>query len=230
MIPQRRKQVVRIFVAMLFLLGVALIYLLLFNAGLNISERVTTTYGTDIPVAGEREIAVQNVGDHIIYNIVVSYEWKNYGKTKILDIERLEPGQEFIVDYFFPEELEQVNLIVEAPFHQSVEKVVAARKSSVELSYEFSMQQFAFLEQPYSFSMKVCNSGPATSGIVIEERHSSGFFEEENITGSYDFRGNECKTIKYTLTPKTAGSTKINFLIRAGENEERLQRDVEVQD
>jgi len=230
MIPGQKKRAVYLFAAMILLLGIALIYLLLFNVGLNISERVTTTYGTETPVAGEREIAIQNSGDHVIYNIVVSYEWQGYDRKEILEIERLEPGQEFIVDYEFPQELKQVNLIVEAPFHQGVEKVVAARKSSVELSYEFFMQQVAFIGQPYSFSLKVCNSGPATSGIAVDERHSSGFFAEENAYETYDFQSNECKTIKYVLTPKTAGSTKINFIIQAGENEERLQRNIEVQE
>lgn len=206
MLPEHRKKTLLFFLFIYALFGLILIYLLLFNIGLEIVERLD-------PSTGGKSVFVKNGSSRTIYNISGSYV-ENGEKKEILSIWELKSGQEKEITYDFPAELRVVELIVEAPYHQSVSKGILLGFGRTGLSYNFRVPQRIFKDVQFPFVLEICNDTNITKDALVEERHDQSFIEDELSIKSVTIAAWDCDDLEYLFTPKKVGLTAINFNIK----------------
>ncbi|MFH1256041.1 MAG: hypothetical protein V1494_01980 [Candidatus Diapherotrites archaeon] len=225
MIAEKRKAAIISFGVVYLIFGLILVYLVFFNAGLNVEERING-------LTGAKEIAVRNDSNRLIRDVTVSFLDEFGRKKELKSIAEFFPGNEFIVDYNFPAGMPSVTIIVEAPFHQAVEKAVALHGGTgLRLSYTLEIQDFAFKGFAFPIALSVCSQGSEAKGIIVGESHDLEFFEEASgATQIEQLPAGGCKKVNFILTPKLAGKTTIYFNVSALNNTENFQKEVEVKE
>ncbi len=204
--PQHKRKILLFFLAIYVLFGGALIYLLLFNVGLEIEERLD-------PLSGSKGIFVKNSSSRTIYNISVSY-MEGGEKKEILFIKELKAGEERKIDYSFPPELTTVELLVEAPYHQAASRPIMLKLTGTGLTYNFKVQQRMFKGVDFNCALEICNDADAAKDVVVEELHDLEFIEGWATTRQATIASMDCEELQYVFTPKKAGLTKIIFNIK----------------
>jgi hypothetical protein len=207
MILEKRRNVLVYFGVIYFVFIIILIYLMAFNAGLTIEETMT---GDSL----RKIILIKNNSAKTINNITVSYLEDN-GKVKIADINRLLVAEEFELDYIFPEGVDRVKLVAEAPFYLSVSKEITISKPSTGFRYNIRAAAQLFRGIKFVLNFQLCNPFTNQKSALVEERHDSEFFSEGQVTASAIVDADSCKDIDYELTPVKAGTTTIYFKIDA---------------
>lgn len=205
-----------------------LIYLLMFNQGLEIKTDISDTSGVIL-------IELKNndeVSNHIIRDAKLSFVDAGGTRHMIGEVAELMPGEskEFrwkIPDYM----LNKILLVAEAPYHGNVyyEGSFAGRESA-NLSYKISSFPKIKIGKIYEMSVNVCNSGNANADEVKITGMYSDYFEGEEISDSFALRIDECHTYKFGLLAVKIGETEINFNISAEKYNENEKIKVEVID
>ena len=205
-----------------------LVYLLMFNMGLEIDTDISDTSGVII-------IELKNndeISNHIIRDAKVSFVDAGGEKHTIGEAAKLMPGEskEFrwkIPDYM----LSEIILIAEAPYHIDVGyKGDFKGRESATLSYKISSAAKIKIDKIYEISISVCNSGNVIAKEVKITGMYSDYFEGEEISDSFALIAGECHTYDFGLLAVKLGETEISLNISAEKYNENEKVKVEVID
>lgn len=199
-----KKRLAIIYFAIVYFIFVGiLVYLLAFNTGIMIEEKLSED-------GLSKQVFIRNASSKTINNLVVNRIDGN-GVAKIAEIKRLARNQVLEITSFIPKGVDKVSLVVEAPFYHAVAKEIVFSKPSTGLSYSIKSPSVVFIGMKFSVSIEVCNTTHVQKNILMEEKHDQGFFSEGSITGSADLAEGKCISKTYSLTPVKDGSTTIYF-------------------
>ncbi len=107
-------------------------------------------------------------------------------------------------------------VIAKAPLHREakIEFIYAAPEGK---TFDFSLSpRTAKVGKETEFVATICNKSPHASRIILEESHKSDEFEGKTKIFAGELASNECKKIKYTLTPLKKGELAMQFYLRSG--------------
>ena len=205
-----------------------LVYLLMFNTGLELSTDLSDTSGVIL-------IELKNndeVSNHIIRDAKVSFVDAGGAKHSIGEVAKLMPGEskEFIwkiPDYM----LSEVVLVAEAPYHVEVSyRGDFKGRETANLSYKINATSKIKINTIYEMSVNVCNSGNKTADDVVITGEYDNYFEGEEISDSFTLKPEECHTYDFGLLAVKLGQTEINFNISAEKYNENEKVKIEVID
>ncbi|MFH1240620.1 MAG: hypothetical protein V1672_05395 [Candidatus Diapherotrites archaeon] len=205
-----------------------LVYLLMFNTGLEIGTDLSDTSGVIL-------IELKNndkLSNHIIRDAKVSFVDAGGTKHVIGEVAELMPGKskEFrwqIPDYM----LSEVILVAEAPYHVNVGyKGDFKGRETANLSYKISSTLQIKIGKIYEMSVNVCNSGNKPAEEVKITATYDEHFEGKEISDSFALMADECHKYDFGLLAAKLGQTEINFNISAEKYNENEKRQVEVID
>ncbi len=205
MLPEKRRKATIYFAIIYFVFVGILIYLMVFNTGLKIEEKID-----DLSL--QKKIFVKNESVKTITNITVSY-MQGKEKIEIMDINKLKSNEIREIVYVFPEGTEKVQIIIDAPFYSTVAKEVLITKASAGLNYNIKSPAQIFKDSQFILGFQICNPTTVKKTALLEEKHETEFFKEGSITTSAEVEADACKNVDYDLTPKKTGVTTIYFKI-----------------
>ncbi|MEK6957404.1 MAG: hypothetical protein AABW99_00275 [archaeon] len=220
MMPEKAKKAKFFFLAVYALFGIMLIYLFLFNTGLAIEEKFNEENG-------QKEIYLKNTTDRQINNVTVKYR-EEEGEPKDLNMfASLAPNEEQRI-YTGSISANQATIIVQSPFHSTIEKLVVLRAKQ-EITLTMSFPSDILFGKSFAFSVEACNNTATEKQVKIAENHEKGFFSEPNKTDTITLKAVECKQIDYSLIPIQKGGTTIYFNLNTENNVDQFQQTVTVQ-
>lgn len=220
MIPAKKRRVIYFFSVIYAVLGIALVYLLFFNAGLGAEE-------TD--AGGVRAVYVVNTGSHLIRDITVSVR-EGGGMKELAGIAELAPSaREKISGYDFFGTTGEKEIVISAPFHQTfVKKIIVSTVGAPEIGYDVIFPTKVYAGVEFSFTLKVCNHGTKSLNFEVREGHDALVFGSAGSGKTVSVEAGGCKELPYSLTPAKAGPTTIYFNIKAGSITKQIAREIEV--
>jgi len=219
MIPQKGRRLLFFFLAIYALFGGILIYLFLFNSGLEIAERFNEEEST-------KEVFVVNTTSRLINNVSVKYQIGDALPADLNVFESLGPGEEqrLFLDGIVSS---QITLIIESPFHLTIEKLIVLKvKNKVDITVNFPSD--VLFGKSFGFFLEACNNTSNDEKVKVEESHEIGFFSEPNKIDSITVPPQVCKRISYSLIPIRKGDTVIYFNISTTNNIEEFEQPVKV--
>jgi len=218
MIPEQRKKILYVFMGIYLIFAILIIYLFLFNSGLEIVEEFNEEEGT-------KAVFVQNITERVIHNVTIKY-LDNDIEFDLNTYRFLEPKgrREISLEEF---NQGQITLIAEAPFHVTIEKLIVLR-SRGETNIKMNFPSDILFGKTFMFSIEICNNSKEEEQFRIEEKHETGFFSEPDQRTTLNIPANECKTTSYSLLPTQQGETTIYFNVSSSNTNEHLQQPIKV--
>ncbi len=214
MIPQKGKHTMMLFLVIYIIFAGMLVYLFLFNTGLEITEQFNDT-------TNQKEVYLSNTTNRVINKVTVS-NYKDEVRTQIAFIPQLQPHEKIKLELGKLKE-SQVNLLVEAPFHLGVEKLIVIKVTGKGI-INITFPEDILFGNSFPFELELCNESTQEEKFRVEEEHDPGFFSEPNKTDIAALPANECKKIEYTLLPIQKGNTTIYFNVESSNSNEQYQQ------
>ena len=221
MIEQRKKLALVVFGAIYLVFGMILIYTLFFNVGLALDEK----YDAE---KQEKVVVFRNMTSRDIKDVTVSYIDELGNKKELKKIPLAFPGQEIEIDIAGIDAKDDALLVVEAPFHLTVDRRVALKASRSGLAYNLQFPGLVIAKTPLLFELEMCNNLEIAREIIVEEIHSEEYFAEITEAKNVALDPNGCITIDYTLVPLKEGSTVIYFNVKVANNTEKLEKKIDI--
>ena len=221
MLEQKKKLAIVVFGAIYLVFGLILIYMLFFNVGLALDEKYDVEKGA-------KAVFFKNIGSRDIRDVTISYIDEAGNKKELEKIPLAVPGQENELDIIGITAQNEVVILVEAPFHLSVEKKVALSASSIGLVYNLQFPSLVIAKSPLMFKLEMCNNLDFDREIIVEEIHSEEFFSEVTEAKNVSLGPDGCTSIDYTIVPLKEGSTVIYFNVKVANNTEKIERKIEI--
>ncbi|HZX19716.1 MAG TPA: hypothetical protein VFF13_01735 [archaeon] len=217
MIPQQTKKIVGYFIAIYIAFGLLLVYLFLFNTGLEIIEEFNEQ-------TASKDVYIYNNTDRIINNVEIKIR-ENETETEFAKLKFLAPKEKRLLE--LPTTISQAIIIATAPFHVTVEKLVVLKvkgQNTVKLSFPETIE----FGKSFKFTVDLCNQNTDDTQYKIEEEHEPGFFSEPSKTEVTTIEATKCKTLEYTLTPIGKGETTIYFNVNSENTTDQVQQTITV--
>jgi len=212
MIQEQRKKTLLVFLVVYIVFAILIVYLFLFVGGLEIQEEFNEN-------TGEKEVYLVNTTDRVIHNISVKYKEGDleidFNKFKFLA-----PEQKILLQLNRLSQ-NQVTLVVSAPYHMTLEKLIAIRAKG-ETTIKANFPSDILFGKTFSFSLDICNKSTNDQQFKIEEEHENGFFSEQSKKDIITIGPDECKKTQYSLLPTQKGETTIYFNVSSSNTNERL--------
>jgi hypothetical protein len=222
MLPEKRKKVTIAFLGIYLLFGIILIYLLVFNAGLNIKEEI-------IQGTSRKEVFLTNETQRIIKNASVYFEHNNE-RVEILSVKELAPGEKIPINYDFPKELSQIELYAQAPFYATIKKPVLLQFGGSGLSYRIYSPAEIIKNAKFNMSFEVCNDNNVSKEVLVEQTHNEEFLENGFITQNLSLAPDECQRVNYYFIARKTGETTIYFNVKADDITDKEQATIMVKE
>ncbi|HZX33829.1 MAG TPA: hypothetical protein VFF09_00450 [archaeon] len=203
MIPEKAARVRFAFLIVYFIFGVIIIYLFMFNSGLAITEDFDAENSSKI-------VYVENTTDRAINNVSLKYmEAPGTAEKDLNFFPRLLPHERKRV-FFDDVSSQSIVLVLESPFHSTIEKTVVLQAQS-DVAVKLNFPDGIGFGKSFSFAVEACNNKKEEAQVKIEETHEKGFFSEPNRTDVVTIAAGECRAVSYSLLPVQKGETTINF-------------------
>jgi hypothetical protein len=246
MIHASRKIVYPIFVIIFSLTFFALLFLVFFNQGLEVSEATVSIIGSDVVL----KMNLHNNSMHRINGIEVIVSNSQEKNTFFLKRESsvssssLDFNKEYVMgnsatnsyldaneSYDFVASLPLSNslryeVFVSAPFNRTIPLDFTLEQSTIDpVKAEVSLLPQLFANVESTYSVKLCNiSGTDLAEVIWVENAESGAFKENFFERSVSLKVSECKTIPSTLTPLKTGNITIGFTLKVGTIEKKTSK------
>jgi len=222
MIPQKARKVLYWFLFAYAVFALIIVYLFLFNSGLEITEEFNELKGT-------KDIYIYNNSDHPINNVSIKYLLNKEDKLEndLNTFYLLEAKQKKLLN------LDNISantiiLLATSQFHMTIEKtIVLQRKENTSIKINFP-DEIKF-GKSFPFSIELCNKTNQKEDFKITEEHEVGFFSEPNKTETTSIQPEECKKISYSLLPTEKGETVIYFKIKSANTNEEFEQKINVE-
>ena len=221
MLDRRKKLAIAVFGVIYLVFGLIFVYMLFFNMGLSLDEK----YDVE---KGDKVVVFKNASSRVIKDIFIGYIDEVGRKNELMRIPAAYPGYETELDLSALRGESEIILVVEAPFHISVERKIALKASSTGLAYNLQFPGLVIAKTPLMFQLQMCNNLDFTREITVEENHEKEFFAEELSTKPVTLGPNGCEVIEYTLVPLKQGATVIYFNVKVANNTEKLEKRIEI--
>jgi hypothetical protein len=219
MIPEKRKQAMFFFLAIYAIFGVLIVYLFLFNQGIEITEDYN-------PELETKEVFVENTTGREINGVKIGFYDEEKMLLKETEIGTLQPKEKRPID-FSGMDLNTVTIVAEAPFHMAFErKIVMQRTGLVRVNFAFPSD--ILFGRKFEFAIELCNDTKREIQYSIEEEHSTEFFSEPAKRNTITIPEANCREIKYSLTPIQKGETTIYFKVNYANSSETFQQKIRV--
>jgi len=160
----------------------------------------------------------------VIYNVYVKYE-DDSGQNEVVKFDSIEPKEKKLVPVDDIDQT-QVTLVVESPFHATVERLIVLRAKE-KRTLKINFPDAVIFGKAFGFSIEVCNNVEEEL-IRIEESHENSFFSEPNKRDTFTLEKGECRSVLYSLTPVQRGDTTIYFNVNTANSTEQLQQKLTV--
>lgn len=217
MIQQQTKKIIGYFIAIYAAFGLLLVYLFLFNTGLEINEEFNEQ-------TSAKEVHIYNNTDRIINNVEIKIR-ENETERELTKFKFLAPKEKKLLE--MPSTISQATIIAKAPFHVTVEKLVVLKvkgQNTVKLSFPETIE----FGRSFKFSMELCNQNTDETQYKIEEEHEPGFFSEPPQTDVTTIEATKCKILEYSLTPIGKGETTIYFNVNSENTTDQVQQTITI--
>ncbi|MAG18338.1 MAG: hypothetical protein CL944_02605 [Candidatus Diapherotrites archaeon] len=212
MLPEQRKKILTIFLFIYLAFSIIIVYLFLFVGGLEIQEE----FNED---EGEKEIYLVNTTDRVIHNVSVKYKEGNF-EIDFNTFRFLAP-QEKILLHLNELNRNQVTLVISAPYHSTIEKLIAIRAKG-ETTIKANFPSDILFGKTFRVSLDICNKSKKEQQFTVEEEHENGFFSEPPQKDILNLGPDECGKTQYALLPTQKGETTIYFNVSSSNTNERL--------
>ncbi len=233
MVYAPRKLVFPIFVVVFTLTFFSILYLAFFNQSLSISDSSVSVEGDNIVI----RMHLDNNTNHFVSGIIVSIKNSDGSSdylikdAQILLDSNLAPGE----DYNFEKKLpisSSLNyfVTVSATFNKSQSINFEVDQETIDpVKAEVSLPSKLYLNEKYTYPVKLCNISSSDLGEVIWfEVASAGDFKENFFERGIPLEVAQCKTIYSTLTPNRTGQIQIGFVLKVGSLEKTTSKTFEV--
>ena len=221
MLEQKKKLALVVFGVIYLVFGLILLYMLFFNVGLTLDEKYDAEKGDKI-------LVFKNASSRMIKDITISYIDETGKKTELQKISSSAPDSENEINLSEFMGKTEIGIVVEAPFHISVDRKVALKASSTGLAYNLQFPGLVIAKTPLMFELQMCNNLDFNREVTVEENHESEFFAEAPETKPVSLEPNGCTTLDYTLVPLKEGSTVIYFNVKVANNTEKLEKKLDI--
>ncbi len=225
MISENAKKSRMVFLFIYLIFAVLLVYLFMFNTGLEITENVDVN-------ANLKQVFLENTTNREINNISIFYkENEQIENAEFLEkIDTLKPGEKKLVE-FEGIDSNQIVLIVKSPFHLTFEKMVLVNPTSTkkDVSVSLDIPSNVLFGKNFEFHVETCNDSTEQQQIKIEEIHENRFFSEPSRTNIVTINSEECKITDYSLLPIMQGETTIYFKVNISNSIKELEQTVVVE-
>ena len=210
MFLERKKKVYRLLSIVAILALAALIYLFIFNQGLELSNEIQ-------PTSSGLGIYAANNSSHEINNIGFRYINQLGQQVYIDDIPSLLPGEEYLLE-LSPDNVvdEAITLVVTAQYHQPVFRIYPlGALSFVRLQPAISAPQAVVLGDEVMVRVEICNQGMALDSITIRPRVSGNKLQSLTTARSFPLEEGQCREAGFDFMANDLGSSTIYFNVLA---------------
>jgi len=218
MIPEKRKQALFFFLAVYAIFAIIIVYLFLFNQGLEIQEE----YNPELEI---KEVYVTNTTERIINNVKLGF-YDDKRLIKENNVGTLLPKEKILIN-FSGIDLNQITLVAEAPFHMAFERKIILQRSGL-FSANFVFPSDILFGRNFGFTIEVCNDTKKEAQYSTEEAHSIEFFSEPSQRNILTIPASECREVAYNLTPIQKGDTTIYFNVNSANSSEKFEQKIRV--
>lgn len=215
----KNKPILKAFIFIYVVLSLVLAYLLFFNSGLEIKDKIG-------PFSGKKEVLLVNNTDRVINNVQVRYKVEGSNEQEYKTFPQLKPREKVKLE-LGSFSTEKVLVVASAPFHQSTGKVVDFNPN-VGKPVTIDIGDAAELGKQFGFTVTVCNYDRGEAVGVMEEIHDPVFFFSSNSRDKITLKAGECQKLEYSLLPSKKGETTIYFNVNFANSSEQLQKSVSV--
>jgi len=219
MIPEKSKKILYFFLAVYVMFGVVIVYLFLFNSGLEIVEEFNEE-------ELRKDVYVFNNTQRLIHNVTVK---RKIGSEEIdLNSFRFLLPQEKKLIPLDELRVSQVTLLVGAPFHVTIEQIIVLRTTG-ETLIRASFPSTTLFGKTFNFTMEVCNNSGGEDKFTIEETHDPTFFSEPARKDTLTIEDRKCKSVEYSLLPIQKGETTIYFNVDSSNTTDQVEQTITVE-
>lgn len=225
MIFVSRKIVYPLFVLAFAVVFFVIVYLVSFSQVLSVSDASVEFSGEKILLSA----LVKNISNHRVSDAAMLV--KLSGQEVRVDINSLEPGEEFLVvtEVPFSSDL-TYDVYVTAPFNRTIylpfkldQTTVEPVKAKVQLTSEM------LVGEKYQMVVELCNVSESSLPEVYWVTTIEGDFFESNIpVYNVALAKNDCKNLYPSLTPISPGNAKLTFILRIGSLEQKYSHEVKI--
>lgn len=219
MIAPKGKKILYFFLAIYAMFAVVIIYLFMFNSGLEIVEE----FNED---ELRKDVYVFNNTQRIIHKVNVKYKIGN-DEIDLNSFRFLLPQERKLVP-LDSLRLSQVTLVIEAPFHVTLEQLIVLRAAG-ETLIKASFPSTVLFGKTFNFTMEVCNNSGREDKFKIEENHNPTFFSEPPRTDTLIIEDRSCKNVEYSLLPIQKGETTIYFNVDSSNTTDKVEQEIKVE-
>ncbi|MCR4335170.1 MAG: hypothetical protein NUV57_01385 [archaeon] len=219
MLPEQRKKALTIFLFIYFIFAIIILYLFLFVGGIEIQEEFNE-------IEGEKEVYLVNTTDRVIHDVSIKYR-EGTLDIDLNKIKFLAPKEKILLNLNRLNQ-NQVTLIVTAPYHVTIEKLIAIRTQG-ETTIKANFPETILFGKTFSFSLDICNKSKKEQQFIIEEEHENGFFSEPSQKDILSVGPDKCEKTQYSLLPTQKGETTIYFNVSSSNTNERLLQPIMVE-
>ena len=219
MLPEESKKILYFFLAVYVMFGVVIVYLFLFNSGLEIVEEFNEE-------ELKKDVYVFNNTQRIIHNVSVkqkigneeidlnSFRFLLPQERKLISVDNLRASQ--------------VTLLVGAPFHVTIEQIIVLRAIG-ETIIRASFPGTTLFGQTFNFTIEVCNNSGREDKFKIEETHDQTFFSEPGRKDTLTIGDRDCTSVEYSLLPIQKGETTIYFNVDSSNTIDKVEQIITVE-
>jgi hypothetical protein len=205
---KKKKLVITGFAVIYIVFAVILLYLFFLSPNIQLKEIISNS---------GKQVYLINSTEREIHNIEV-YFYENNEKKIIESVNLLKPGEQKEINLTQFKGMQKIKLFAEAPYHNIFELEISLESAEINLSYNIKSPKTIFKNTEFELILEICNSGKPAKEIKIMQAHEQEIFKEESKTHFVSVQNNECKEIKYNLTPLNSGLTVILFNIEFENN------------
>ena len=219
MLPEKGKKILYFFLTIYIIFAVVIVYLFLFNSGLEIVEEFNEE-------EFRKDVYVFNNTQRIIHNVSVKHKIGNQ-EIDLNSFRFLLPQEKKLIPL---DDLRsnQVTLLVGAPFHVTIEQLIVLRAAG-ETLLKTSFPSTILFGQAFNFTMEVCNNSGREDQFKIEEKHDPSVFSEPTRTDTLTIEDRNCAKVEYSLLPIQKGETTIYFNVDSSNTTDKVEQEITVE-
>jgi hypothetical protein len=205
---KKRKKVLYGFAVVYAVMFLALGWLFFLSPSIELMEET---------IGGGKKVYLVNTSSHIINNAEVYY-FLNEEKKILQTIESINPQESIELNLSNFQGYSSVELIAEAPFHNSFKKTILLTGISSELSYRIRAPSSNFVGSPVEIVLVIENRGNSAEELNVSETHDTEALEASNGMKSISVSENGSAEVLFLFTPLKSGETEIIFNVETSNN------------
>lgn len=218
MLPEKSKKILYFFLAVYIIFAVVIVYLFLFNSGLEIVEEFNEE-------ELKKDVYVFNNTRRLIHNVSVKQKIGN-AEIDLNSFRFLLPQEKKLIplDHL---RVNQVTLLVGAPFHVTIEQLIVLRAAGDTL-LKTSFPSTILFGQTFNFTIEICNNSGREDQFKIEEKHDPTVFSEPTRKDTLTIGDRDCEKVEYSLLPIQKGETTIYFNVDSSNTTDKVEQTIKV--